>query len=503
MFFGLGEAKGTVQISIRWPSGLVQNLRDIPLNHRVWMEEGSEDFRIEPFKPQMPLSELLANATSQTTEPLPTTVETWLLAPVAAPDFSLPDLAGQKRTLAALHGKPVLLEFWTTQSANCREDLKVFSRLHTRWAAQGLQLLSVNVDNPAGPESLRALARERGLSFPILCGSDDVAGIYNLLYRYLFDRHRDLGLPTSFLIDDKGQIVKLYQGSVNPEHIEQDFRRIPQTTADRLARALPFPGVAETFEFGRNYLSFGSVFFQRGYFDQAASSFRLALRDDPSSAEAFYGLGSSYLNQQKTAEARESFERATKLHATYPDTLANAWNNLGLLATQEGHADEAIRCFQEAVRLSPNHLIALNNLGNAYRQQRTWDEARKAFERSLEVSPNDPEANYGLGMVYAQADDTTRAYEYLQEALKFRPEYPEALNNLGILYLRTEREDEAVASFEKCIRIAPAFDQSYLNLARVYVVDGAPNKARAVLLGLLKQHPDHEQAQSMLAQLPR
>ena len=503
MFFGLGEAKGTVQTSIRWPSGLVQNLRDIPLNHRVWMEEGSEDFRIEPFKPQMPLSELLANATSQTTEPLPTTVETWLLAPVAAPDFSLPDLTGQKRTLADLHGKPVLLEFWTTQSANCHEDLKVFSRLHAQWAAQGLQLLSVNVDNPAGPESLRALARERGLSFPILCGSDDVAGIYNLLYRYLFDRHRDLRLPTSFLIDDKGQIVKLYQGSVNPEHIEQDFRRIPQTTADRLARALPFPGVAETFEFGRNYLSYGSVFFQRGYFDQAASSFRLALRDDPSSAEAFYGLGSSYLNQQKTAEARESFERATKLHATYPDTLANAWNNLGLLATQEGRADEAIRSFQEAVRLSPNHLIALNNLGNAYRQQRTWDEARKAFERSLEVSPNDPEANYGLGMVYAQADDTTRAYEYLQRALKFRPEYPEALNNLGILYLRTERQDEAVASFEECIRVAPAFDQSYLNLARVYVVDGAPNKARAVLLGLLKEHPDHEQAQSMLAQLPR
>jgi len=503
MFFGLGEAKGPVRASIRWPSGLVQNLHDIPLNHRVWVEEGSEKFRLEPFKPQTPLGELLANATSQTAEPLPTTMETWLLAPVAAPDFSLPDLTGQERTLAALRGKPVLLEFWTTQSANCHEDLKVFSRVHARWAFEGLQLLSVNVDNPADLHNLRALARERSLSFPILRGSDDLAGIYNLLYRYLFDRHRDLGLPTSFLIDEKGQIVKLYQGSVDLEHIEQDFRHIPQTNADRVARGLPFPGVAETFEFGRNYLSYGSVFFQRGYFDQAASSFRLALRDDSSSAEALYCLGSSYLNQQKTAEARESFERAIKLHATYPDTLANAWNNLGLLATQEGRADEAIRCFQEAVRLSPNHLIALNNLGNAYRLQKTWDEARKAFERSLEVSPNDPEANYGLGMVYAQADDTTRAYEYLQRALKFRPEYPEALNNLGILYLRTERQDEAVASFEECIRVAPAFDQSYLNLARVYIVDGAPDKARAVLLGLLKQHPDHGQAQSMLAQLPR
>ena len=379
----------------------------------------------------------------------------------------------------------------------------MFNRVYARWRTQGLRLLTVNVDSPADPETLRTLVREHRLSFPILRGTDDVAGIYNILYRYLFDRHRDLNLPTSFLLDDKGQIVKVYQGNVNPEQIEQDFRHIPQDDAERLARALPFPGVAQTFEFGRNYLSYGSVFFQRGYFDQAAASFERALRDDPSSAEASYGLGSAYLNMQKTTEARESFARAIKLRASYPDTLANAWNNLGILAMRESRAEEALRCFQEALRLNPNNLIALNNLGNAHRQQKKWDAARKTFERALAVSPNDPDANYGIGMVYAQADDATHAYEYLQRALKSRPAYPEALNNLGILYLRTQRRDEAVASFEECIRVAPDFDQSYLNLARVYLVESAPGKARAILLELLKQHPDHALAKDMLSQLPR
>jgi tetratricopeptide (TPR) repeat protein/peroxiredoxin len=503
VFFGLGEAKGLVRASIRWPSGLVQDLRNLEPNHRVWVEEGSEAVRIEPFATRTSFSAQVAVASPQETESLPATFETWFLAPVSAPDFSLPDLMGQAHTLTALRGKPVLLNFWIARSANCQEDLRVFNRVHAQWAAQGLQLLAVNVDDPADAENLATMVRERRLSFPILRGSDDVAGIYNILYRYLFDRHRDLALPTSFLIDDKGTIVKLYHGPVNPEHVGQDFRRIPRTNAERLAQALPFPGATGTFEFGRNYLSYGSVFFQRGYFDQAASSFQLALRDDPSSAEALYGLGSANLNRQKTAEARESFERATKLHASYPDTLANAWNNLGLLATRETHTDEAIRYFQRAVQLSPDHLIALNNLGNAYRLQKSWDEARKTFERALEVSSEDPEANYGLGMVFAQAGDTARAYEHLQRALKSRPAYPEALNNLGILYLRTQRRDEAVASFEECIRLAPAFDQSYLNLARVYGVEGAPDKARTVLLDLLKQHPDHAEAQSMLAQLPR
>lgn len=515
VFFGLGEARGPVRASIRWPSGLVQELPDLPLNHRVWVEEGSAPSRMEAFRPspeglkpasfgaQSGTAEAapFPKAASQESDPLPSTLETWLLAPVAAPDFSLPDLKGQTRTLAAFRGNAVLLNFWVAGSEVCRQDLKVFNRLHRAWAAQGLYVLTVNLDDPADADKVRALAHDGRLSFPILQGSDDLAGTYNILYRYLFDRHRDLSQPTSFLISGGGEIVKIYQGSVNPEHVEQDFRHIPGTAAERLAKALPFPGVSDTLEFRRNYLNYGSVYFQRGYLDQAEASFRLALRDDPASAEALYGTGSVYLKQEKTSEARENFERATKLQASFPDTLANAWNNLGLLATREGRTAEAIPYFQEALKSNPDHLIALENLGNAYRQQKNWDQAREALERAVAVGPQDPEANYSLGMVYAQLNDNDRAYEHLQRALKARPGYPEALNNLGVLYLRTGRRDAAVASFEQCIRVAPDFDQSYMNLARVYALEGTPDKARSVLLELLKRHPGHAQAQRALEQL--
>jgi tetratricopeptide (TPR) repeat protein/peroxiredoxin len=505
VFFGLGKAKRQVRASIRWPSGSVQEFRDLPMNHRVWVTEGSAEVRVEPFRTQTSKSQRDRGdqVKPQEAELLPTTAATWLLVPVDAPDFTLPDLAGNTHTLSSRRGKPVLLNFWVKQSAQCLEDLSNFKRLHTRWAAQGLQLVTINVEDPPDPDGLRALARDRQLVFPILRGSDDIAGIYDILYRYVFDRHRDLGLPTSFLIDDKGEIVKVYQGPVNAEQVEQDFRHIPQTAGERLARALPFPGVTDTVEFGRNYLSYGSVFFQRGYLNQAEASFRIALRDDPSSAEALYGIGSVCLNQQRNAEAREIFERAVKLSATYPDTLPNAWNNLGILSTREGRMDEAIEYFQKALQLSPDHLIALDNLGMAHRQLKQWEQARATFVRALRINPADPEANYGLGMVYAQTDDTAHASEYLHNALRARPAYPEALNNLGILYLRTQRRDEAVASFEESIRVAPDFDQSYLNLARVHVIEGNPEKARAVLLELLKHHPDHAQAKQMLEQLPQ
>ena len=470
VFFGLGETLTPVNASIRWPSGLVQQFRDLPPDHRIWVEESAGEngaaVRIEPFKAAAPVR---VSSTPQEAAPLPDTVGTWLLALLPAPEFA---------ALSALRGKPVLLHFWTAGSQECQEDLEVLQRFQSKWAAQGLQLLRVNAGE-----------------------SNNVAGVYNVLYRYLFDRHRDLRLPTSFLIDAQGGIVKLYQGRIDPASLDRDFQHIPQTPAERLAKALPFPGVSGTYDFVRNYLSFGSAFFQRDYLDQAEASFRLALTDDPSNAEAYYGLGSVYLKQEKTKMARENFERAVKLPASYPDTLPNAWNNLGLLDTREGHTEAAIGCFQEALRLNPDYFIALENLGNAYRQQQRWDEARKALDRALAVRPQDPEVNYSLGMIFAQTEDTARAYEYLQKALRFRPAYPEALNNLGVLYLRTRRRDQAVASFEECIRVAPGFDQSYLNLARVYSLEGAPQKARAVLLELLKRQPEHAQAQRELEHL--
>jgi tetratricopeptide (TPR) repeat protein/peroxiredoxin len=504
-FFGLGEAKGPVVATIRWPSGDVQKLHDLPINHRISIQEGvAVPVRVEPFRTPANLNESIARDSSDVNprppETLPDTAETWLLAPIAAPDFSLSDLGGHRQSLSAWRGQPVLLNFGIASDPRCRQNWIALSDHHAAGTAHGFQLVAINFE---AEESLRAFIRDRKLSFVILQGNDDTAAVYNIVYRYLFDRHRDLTLPTSFLINAKGDIVRVYQGPADPERVEQDFRNIPQTPAERLARSLPFPGVTEVVEFGRNYLSYGSVFFQRGYFDQAEAAFQTALHDDPESAEAVYGVGSVYLNQGKNAEAKKYFERALKMHATYPDTLANSWNNLGLIAGRNGRLDDAVAYFQEALRLSPDHPIALNNLANAYRQQKQWDQAKKTYEHAIAINPNDADANYGLGMVYAQQDDTARAFALLQQALKARPNYPEALNNLGILYLRTKRRDEAVASFEQSIQTAPDFDQPYLNLARVHLIEGNKEAARAILEKLLARNPKHPTAQQMLSEIGR
>jgi len=482
VFFGLGAGKSPVQATIHWPSGLVQNLSNLPTNHRVWVTEGTESIRAEVFDAPAQRKEFAAPLP----EPVPDAIETWLLAPIVAPDIPLPDSSGQVHTVKSLRGRFVLIAFEAPESGLAVRDRALLYR--------ELAVIVVTVPTDSD-DSVPAAGGERTLA-------QDAAAVYSLLFRYLFDRHRDLALPTSFLIDQGGFIVKIYQGAINSvSHLAEDLRNIPTTPAQRLARALPFSVVTDTADFRRNYLSLGSVFFQRGYYEQSEDFFRTALEDDPESAEAHYGLGSACLKLQKNTEARVNFQRTTRLRAAYPDTLANAWNNLGLLATQEGKTGEAIPSFQEALRQNPDHFIARVNLGNAYRQEKRWPDARDALTQALAIKPEDPEANYALGMVFAQTDDTEKAFDHLQKALRARPAYPEALNNLGVLYLRTRRRDEAVASFQECIRVAPTFDQSYLNLSRVYALEGDTAKARLVLLDLLKQRPEDAQAQTVLEQL--
>jgi tetratricopeptide (TPR) repeat protein len=491
IFFGLGEAKGTVQATIHWPSGTVQQLHNLPPNHRIWVAEGSEPSRVEAFRETK--SQTLT-ALDQKAEVLPTQVQSWLLEPFPAPDFTLSDSSGKTRTLSSLRGTDILLCLWSAKAPNATEFLQNLSREATRSPKQNPSLIVIDFDDEEHPPQ-----PVDGLIY--LRGSNDAAAIYNIVYRQLFDRHRDLGLPTSFLINSAGEIIKIYQGAIDVKQIERDLQNVPLTSADRIKAALPFTGAIATFEFGRNYLSFGSILFQRGYLDEAEKAFQRALRDDPSSAEALYGIGSVYLNQDKNAAARETFERAIKLQPSYPETLPDSWNNLGVIATREGQYDDSIECFLQALKADPNHLLSLDNLANAYRAEKRWDDARKVLDRVIAIAPEDAEANYSLGMVFAQTGENDKAYDYLQRALKARPNYPEAMNNLGVLYLMTERRDDAVASFEKCIRIAPGFDQAYLNLARVYALEGARDKARGVLLELLKQNPQHEQAKQMLAQL--
>jgi Flp pilus assembly protein TadD/peroxiredoxin len=495
LFFGVGDWRDAVRATVRWPSGGSQIFDNLPVNHRIEIIEGSPEFMAKAFlEPQS----AYARATeSRREQNLPSTVETWLIEPLSAPDFSLPDLTGNPVTLRSFQGGRLLLTFWATSSTASLDQLRLLHKTSTTIPWDTLHIVGVNVDNPGDAEAARSFAAREKLSFPILFATREMAGVYNIIYRYLFDRRRDLPLPCSLLIDANGMIVKVYQGTTHPQHDAADWRSLPTTAAGRLKKALPFAGTLYDRAFKRNDFTYGVAFFQRGYLEQAAASFQSVITAQPNEPEAYYNLGTLYLRRSDLQDARDYLDQAVKLRPDYPE----AWNNLGMIAAQLGQAEEGVRNFQKSLELRPDYTIALLNLGNLYRRQGNFSEAEKLLDRALQFEPENPEVNYNLGMLYARQEQLERAVESLQRAVRLRPDYADALNNLGVLFVREQKYPEAKEQLEKCIHIAPDFDQAYLNLARLYVLLNDKQRAKEVLQALLKQQPEHKMAQQALEML--
>jgi len=128
-----------------------------------------------------------------------------------APDFSLPDLAGQKVTLSSYRGKVVLLDFWATWCVPCRDEIPHFIELQNRYGDQGLQIIGVSMDD--GPEPVRDFQKSFKMNYPVLMGNAKTGELYGGI----------LGLPVSFLIGRDGRIVARHIGATSPAVFEKEI----------------------------------------------------------------------------------------------------------------------------------------------------------------------------------------------------------------------------------------------------------------------------------------
>ncbi len=493
--FGLGDQAGNVRATVRWPSGLTQVFEQLPAGHRIEIEEGASSFTSRPFT-EVP-STSFDLSSSPGPDPLPENVDTWLIEPLKAPDFSLTDLAGKQWNLASTLETFTLLVFWATTAPLSLDLLNSLQRDAPSSGANRIRILAINVDESVAAEKALKFAEQKQFSFPVLFATTEISGIYNLIYRHMFDRRRDLPIPISFLLDHNAMITKVYQGSISLDRLSADVASVPTSAHERTSLALPFPGLLVRDTFRRNDFTYGVSMYQHGYLDQAAESFKQVIAAKPDNADAWYNLGTLNLRRNNFDEAGRYLEQTLKLQPNYPE----AWNNLGMMAAQQGRQEEAIQDFQHALAQRPNYVTAHLNLGNVYRRQKSFDKSRESLMRALALEPDDPEVNYSLGMLYAQQNQMRPASDYLQRAIELRPDYAEALNNLGIVFVREEDFSRAEEQFRSGIRVAPNFDQSYLNLARLYVLRDDKEKARAILEQLLKLQPQNATAKQAMEML--
>jgi cytochrome c biogenesis protein CcmG/thiol:disulfide interchange protein DsbE len=112
-----------------------------------------------------------------------------------APGFTLQriDKPG-KLSLASLRGHPVILNFWASWCAPCRDEAATLEATWKRYRNRGLIVLGIDYQDLAG--DARAFARKHGMTYPLIRYTEHVAAIYGLT-----------GVPETFFVDRKGKLV--------------------------------------------------------------------------------------------------------------------------------------------------------------------------------------------------------------------------------------------------------------------------------------------------------
>jgi len=126
----------------------------------------------------------------------------------SAPAFSVVDLNGVTHTMPDAEKRVTLVKFWATWCPHCRSDVQLMKDLTARYQDQGFQVLAISVDQDV--DKLKAFVQDEQLAYPVIATrapsvSPEQAAVP--------ERYEAEGIPSYFLVDSAGKIVRTASGS--------------------------------------------------------------------------------------------------------------------------------------------------------------------------------------------------------------------------------------------------------------------------------------------------
>jgi thiol-disulfide isomerase/thioredoxin len=117
-----------------------------------------------------------------------------------APNFTLKSLGGKNLKLSEMAGNVVLINFWASWCAPCREEMPLLNDLHKKYEPLGFTVLGVNVEEDA--KNARDFLKNFPVDFPVLLDNkNQVSKKYNVI-----------AMPTTVVVDRDGNMRFLHQG---------------------------------------------------------------------------------------------------------------------------------------------------------------------------------------------------------------------------------------------------------------------------------------------------
>jgi thiol-disulfide isomerase/thioredoxin len=130
------------------------------------------------------------------------------------PDLTGPTLEGGTLSLSSYRGKVVVLNFWGSWCAPCRDEGPALENLSTTYASKGVQFVGLNIRDDA--DSAKAFLQNIGSTYPSLYDGPD--GLLVLEFSKIVPPE---GTPTTLLIDRQGKIAARIIGETTEPQLKE------------------------------------------------------------------------------------------------------------------------------------------------------------------------------------------------------------------------------------------------------------------------------------------
>ncbi len=128
-----------------------------------------------------------------------------------APDLQLHDLAGQPVSLTDYRGQVVLVNNWATWCPPCRQEMPILEAYFRDHNHQDFTIVAIDAGDPA--DTVSTFVSQYQMSFPVWLDPSSSA----------LNSFRNNYLPSSYLINRDGQVVKVWSGAVTRAALEQNI----------------------------------------------------------------------------------------------------------------------------------------------------------------------------------------------------------------------------------------------------------------------------------------
>lgn len=132
------------------------------------------------------------------------------------PAFVLPDVVnGKKISSGQFEGKALLVTFFATWCPPCIEEIPTLIKLQNKYGRDSFSVIGLSVDQ-GGAKTVKRLVAKKGINYPVLMADSITMQNFGGVY----------GIPVSFLVNKKGNVVKKYTGYIPKSVLEKDLKKI-------------------------------------------------------------------------------------------------------------------------------------------------------------------------------------------------------------------------------------------------------------------------------------